>query len=144
MKPKVLLVDDEVDFVKLTEYNLSRQGFEVFTAYNGVEALHQARRILPDVILLDLMLPDIDGASVCEILRSQPSTAGVPVVVVSALDGIVTRGRSAEAGVTFYFKKPVDMKVLGDRVRQVVEQQQELVKSRLAEEKSDRPWNPAF
>jgi DNA-binding response OmpR family regulator len=138
MKAKVLLVDDEVDFVKLTEYNLCRQGFEVFTAYNGVEALHQARRILPDVILLDLMLPDIDGASVCEILRSQPSTADVPVVVVSALDGMVTRGRSAEAGVTFYFKKPVDMNVLGDRVRQVIEQHQEQSKSRLAEEKSER------
>jgi putative two-component system response regulator len=56
--------------------------------------LHQARRLLPDVILLDLMLPDIDGASVCEILRSQPSTADVPVIVVSALDGMVIRGRS--------------------------------------------------
>jgi DNA-binding response OmpR family regulator len=74
MKPKVLVVDDETDFVQLTEYNLSRQGFEVYTAFNGVEALHQARRLLPDVILLDLMLPDIDGASVCEILRSPPWT----------------------------------------------------------------------
>jgi len=131
MKPKVLLVDDETDFVQLTEYNLTRQGFEVFTALNGVEALHQARRVLPDVILLDLMLPDIDGASVCEILRSQPSTADVPVIVVSALDGMVTRGRTAEAGVSCYFKKPVDMNVLGDCMRAVCAKQRELLKSRM-------------
>jgi two-component system alkaline phosphatase synthesis response regulator PhoP len=134
MKPKVLVVDDETDFVQLTEYNLLRQGFEVFTAFNGVEALHQARRILPDVILLDLMLPDIDGASVCEILRSQPSTADVPVIVVSALDGMVSRGRSAEVGVACYFKKPVDMGALGDRVRLICEQQKDALKSRLTEE----------
>ena len=131
MKPKVLVVDDEADFVQLTVYNLSRQGFEVYTAFNGVEALHQARRLLPDVILLDLMLPDIDGASVCEILRSQPSTADVPVIVVSALDGMVIRGRSTEVGVKNYFKKPVDLKVLGDCMRAVCEQQQELLKSRM-------------
>jgi DNA-binding response OmpR family regulator len=139
MKPKVLLVDDETDFVQLTEYNLSRQGFEVFTAFNGVEALHQARRVLPDVILLDLMLPDIDGASVCEILRSQPSTADVPVIVVSALDGTVIRGRSIEAGVSSYFRKPVDLKALGDCMRIVCERKQELLKSRLSGEDNDRP-----
>jgi len=102
--------------------------------------LHQARRILPDVILLDLMLPDIDGASVCEILRSQPSTAEVPVVVVSALDGMVTRSRSAEAGVNCYFKKPVDMNALGERVRLVVAQQQELVKARVTGDKNEADW----
>ncbi len=59
MKPKVLVVDDEAEFVQLAEYNLSRQGYQVFTAFNGMEALHQARRILPDVIPLDLMLPEI-------------------------------------------------------------------------------------
>ena len=124
MKAKVLLVDDEPDFVQLAEYNLTRQGYEVFAAANGVEALHQARRILPDLILLDLMLPDIDGVSVCEILRAQPSTADVPVIVVSALDGMVSRGRSSDAGARGYFKKPVDLQALTDRVRSVVAEQQ--------------------
>ena len=137
MKPKVLLVDDEADFVQLTEYHLAQQGFDVFAAFNGVEALHQARRILPDVILLDLMLPDLDGASVCEILRSQPSTADVPVIVVSALDGMVTRGKGAEAGINGYFKKPVDLKSLGDCLRNIVVQQQEQLKLRMKGESSE-------
>ena len=133
MKAKVLLVDDEPDFLQLAEYNLARHGYQVFAAANGVEALHQARRVLPDVILLDLMLPDIDGVSVCEILRAQPSTADVPVIVVSALDGMVTRGRSTEAGARGYFKKPVDLQALADCVRSVVMEQQTLLKSRLIE-----------
>ena len=133
MKAKVLLVDDEPDFLQLAEYNLVRQGYEVFAAANGVEALHQARRVLPDVILLDLMLPDIDGVSVCEILRAQPSTADVPVIVVSALDGMITRDRSTEAGARSYFKKPVDLHALADCVASVVTQQQAALKSRLSE-----------
>ena len=133
MKAKVLVVDDEPDFLELAEYNLLRHGYQVFAAANGVEALHQARRVLPDVIVLDLMLPDIDGVSVCEILRAQPSTADVPVIVVSALDGMITRDRSTEAGARGYFKKPVYLHALTDCVGSVVEQQQALLKSRLGE-----------
>src|SRR5262245_52455192 len=118
MKPKVLLVDDEPEFVELIEYNLAQQGFEVLTAANGIEALHQARRVLPDVILLDLMLPDLDGFSVYEILRSQPSTARTPIIVVSALNGPSVCGRSIEVGVKCFFKKPVDLKALGESVRE--------------------------
>jgi DNA-binding response OmpR family regulator len=133
MNAKLLLVDDEPGFVQLTEYHLARHGFDVYAAASGVEALHQARRLLPDVILLDLMLPDIDGVSVCEILRAQPSTAEVPVIVVSALNGMVTRGRSSEAGVQGYFQKPVDYHALGEHIRAVVERHQELLRSRLAD-----------
>jgi DNA-binding response OmpR family regulator len=122
MKPKVLVVDDEVEFAQLTEYNLSRQGFEVHTALSGVEALHQARRVLPDVILLDLLLPDLDGDCVSEILHSQPSTAGVPIVVVSALD----RTGATRAGTNLHFQKPVAMDVLGDCLRGLCAQQRRM------------------
>ena len=131
MKPKVLLVDDETDFAELLEYNLCQQGFEMFTAVNGMEALHQARRLLPDVILLDLMLPDLDGFSVYEILRSQPSTATIPVIIISALSGPSVCGRSIATGVNCFFKKPVDMKALGDSVRGLCEEHQELSRLRL-------------
>ena len=83
------------------------------------------------------MLPDLDGASICEILRSQPSTADVPVIVVSALDGMVTRGKGAEAGINGYFKKPVDLKSLGDCLRNIVVQQQEQLKLRMKGESSE-------
>jgi DNA-binding response OmpR family regulator len=133
MKPRVLVVDDESDFIQLLTYNLENQGFEILTAGDGVAALNVARRELPDVVLMDLMLPDIDGFSVCEILRSQPSTASVPIIVVSALDGEYVRSRGIQTGVACCLKKPVDMKVLGDTIRSSYELRQESMKSELAE-----------
>jgi DNA-binding response OmpR family regulator len=134
MKTRVLVVDDESEFIELLKYNLEHQGFDVLSVANGVEALNVARRELPDVVLMDLMLPDIDGFSVCEILRSQPSTANVPIIVVSALDGDFVRGRSIQAGVACCFKKPVDMKALGESIRSTCELWQESIKAELAEE----------
>jgi DNA-binding response OmpR family regulator len=134
MKPRVLVVDDESDFIQLLKYNLENQGFDILTATDGVQALNLARRELPDVVLIDLMLPDIDGFSVCEILRSQPSTSKVPIIVVSALDGEYVRSRGIQAGVACTFKKPVDMKVLGDSIRSSYELRLESMKSEVAEE----------
>jgi two-component system alkaline phosphatase synthesis response regulator PhoP len=133
MKPKVLVVDDEADFVQLLEYTLAGEGYELFTAGNGMEALHEARRILPDVILLDLMLPDLDGFSVYEILRSQPSTSRTPIIVVSALSGPSVCGRSIDLGASHFFKKPVDLRALGESVRTVVEEQRQLMRTHLRE-----------
>jgi DNA-binding response OmpR family regulator len=129
MKPRVLVVDDESDFIQLLKYNLENQGFDILTAGDGMEALNTARRELPDVVLVDLMLPDIDGFSVCEILRSQPSTSKVPIIVVSALDGDYVRSRGIQAGVACCFKKPVDIKVLGESIRSSYELRQESIRS---------------
>ena len=134
MKPKVLVVDDESDFIQLLRYNLGHQDFEILAAANGVEALNVARRELPDVVLVDLLLPDIDGFSVCEILRSQPSTSKIPVIVVSALDGEYVKNRGLQTGVVGCFKKPVDMKMLGESIRSNYELRQESMKAELAEE----------
>jgi DNA-binding response OmpR family regulator len=134
MKPRVLVVDDESDFIQLLKYNLENQGFDILTASDGVQALNAARRELPDVVLIDLMLPDIDGFSVCEILRSQPSTSKVPIIVVSALDGEYVRSRGIQAGVSCCFKKPVDMKVLGESIRANYEQRMESIRLELSED----------
>jgi DNA-binding response OmpR family regulator len=134
MKPRVLVVDDESDFTELLKFNLEGQGFEILTAGDGMEALNIARRELPDVVLVDLMLPDLDGFSVCEILRSQPSTAQVPIIVVSALDGEYVRSRGVQTGVACCFKKPVDMKLLGASIRSSYDQRQESIRSDLAED----------
>lgn len=138
MKPRVLVVDDESDFIQLLKYNLEHQGFDILTAANGVEALNTARRELPDVVLLDLMLPDLDGFSVCEILRSQPSTSTVPIIVVSALDGEYVRARGIRAGVACSFKKPVDMKVLGESIRMNYESRQESLRAEVDEPENRR------
>jgi len=134
MKPRVLVVDDESDFIQLLKYNLENQGFDILTATDGVQALNLARRELPDVVLMDLMLPDIDGFSVCEILRSQPSTSKVPIIVVSALDGEYVRSRGIQAGVACCFKKPVDMTELGDSIRSNYALRLESVRAELAED----------
>jgi DNA-binding response OmpR family regulator len=142
MKIKVLVVDDEADFRQLLEYNLARQDCEVFTAANGLDALNEARRVLPDVILLDLMLPDLDGFSVCQILRAQPSTAGIPVIIISALSGHTNRARSIELGVTSYLRKPVDLLSLGHSVRAAFRLQQEELITRMTSDRDTLEVNP--
>jgi DNA-binding response OmpR family regulator len=122
-KLKVLVVDDEPEFRQLLEYNLSRQDFKVFTAGDGQEALNLAKRVRPDVILLDLMLPDFDGLSLCQLLRGQPFTSNVPVIIISALGGQTIMSRSIALGVRSCLRKPVNLQSLGDHIRTVFQQQ---------------------
>jgi two-component system alkaline phosphatase synthesis response regulator PhoP len=131
MKPKVLVVDDEADFRQLMEYNLAQQDFEVFTAADGLQALNEARRILPDVILLDLMLPDLDGFTVCQLLRAQPSTSDVAVIIVSALSGQTVSAQGLSLGVAGCLRKPVDLRSLADCVRGAFLRQQEDLATRM-------------
>src|SRR5262245_53419540 len=116
MKPRVLVVDDDVEFAQLLGFTLEKAGYEPVLVHNGVHALRLARAQLPDVILLDIMLPDLDGLSVCEILNSQPSTRDIPVIIVSALSASWTETRKSNARYTRFFTKPVDLKVLRDLV----------------------------
>ncbi len=132
MKTKVLIVDDEPEFLDLVEFNLARQGFEVLTAQNGMNGLRRARSDLPDVILVDLMLPDIDGLSVCEILRAQPSTRDIPLIMLSASEWQATGSRWKTAQVMRYFNKPVDMNTLGASLTAASQQRQAALKSLLA------------
>ncbi|MFO1478305.1 MAG: response regulator [Verrucomicrobiota bacterium] len=134
MKPRVLVVDDEPDFVELLQFNLGHRGYEILTAANGVEALHQARRHLPDLILLDLMLPDIDGASVFDILCAQPSTTDVPVIVVSALTGWMMPNRKNASRLSAHFQKPVDMQALDGAMRKALAERESKLKPEPAEE----------
>lgn len=108
MPRKILVVDDEQDFLDLLSYNLKDSGFDILTANTGVAGLNMARRHLPDVILLDLQLPDIDGLSVCEILRKQPSTARIPVVLVTAMSGEIIRANGVVSGADHFLPKPLD------------------------------------
>src|SRR5664280_3298020 len=104
---RILIVDDELDFIELVQYRLAGLGCEFIVANNGVEALSQARQFKPDLILLDILLPDLDGLSVCKILRRQPATQKIPVIFMSALSGDVTR-RTAAMHADDFFTKPLD------------------------------------
>jgi len=115
MVPRILIVDDEGDFIELVKFRLADMGYEFLVAMDGVQALSQARQFKPDLILLDILLPDLDGLSVCEILRRQPATKKIPVIFMSALTSEVTR-RSATLHAQDFFTKPLDLPRLQRRI----------------------------
>jgi len=104
-----LIVDDEADVRQLLDYNFTASGFDVITAAGGDTALRLAGRHRPDVILLDILLPDRDGFTVCRQLRSQPITAHIPVVVLSSHSGFSVHAAGSEAGARRCLSKATDM-----------------------------------
>ena len=116
----ILAVDDEPALTELIEYHLGRAGHHVTIATNGWEALDAIKRQRPDVILLDLMLPDLDGFGVCEILRRDPLTATIPIIIVSAWASHDSRHLGLELGALDYLTKPVSPQELVERVNRLV------------------------
>ena len=117
MSARVLVVDDIPANVKLLEARLSAEYFDVMTASNGTQALEICSRAECDIILLDVMMPDMDGFEVCRRLKSNPATHFIPVVMVTALDSPADRVRGLEAGADDFLTKPVSDVVLIARVR---------------------------
>ncbi len=111
------MVDDEPDLVELVSFNLRAEGYDVVTAANGLEALDLARAVLPDLIVLDLMMPELDGLSVCEILRRLPSTAPIPVIMLTAWKSELTRIIGMDTGAEDYITKPFSPRDLVARVK---------------------------
>lgn len=117
---RILAVEDEEDIVELVRYNLAREGFEVMTAGSGEDALTLARSELPDLIVLDLLLPGVDGLEVARLLKRDPRTEGIAIVMLTAKgeeSDIVT---GLELGADDYLTKPFSPKVLVARVRAVL------------------------
>ena len=117
MSARVLVVDDVPANVKLLEARLSAEYFDVATAYSGSEALAMAERAECDIVLLDVMMPDMDGFEVCRRLKSNPVTHHIPVVMVTALDQPSDRVKGLEAGADDFLTKPVSDVALISRVR---------------------------
>lgn len=119
MQPSILIVDDEGDFIELLKYRLAGLGCQLLVANDGLQALTRARESKPDLILLDILLPDLDGISVCEILRRQPATKSIPIIFLSALTSAVTRRTTAMLAQDF-FTKPPDLKRLEQRITELL------------------------
>src|SRR5437763_9486554 len=117
MSARILVVDDIPANVKLLEARLSAEYFDVLTASSGAEALEICARSECDIILLDIMMPDMDGFEVCRRLKSNPATHFIPVVIITALDSPAARVRGLEAGADDFLTKPVSDIVLIARVR---------------------------
>src|SRR6201998_4768180 len=120
MTARVLVVDDVPANVKLLEARLSAEYFDVVTAMSGKEALTICERAECDLVLLDVMMPDMDGFEVCRRIKANPATHHLPVVIVTALDQISDRVRGIEAGADGFLTKPVSDVVLLARVRSLV------------------------
>jgi two-component system phosphate regulon response regulator PhoB len=120
MKQKILVVDDEPDAVELIEFNLTGAGFDVITAEDGAEALKKARRSLPDLILLDLMLPEVNGLEVCKILRRDSATSAIPIIMLTAKAAEIDRVLGLELGADDYVTKPFSPRELVLRVKNLL------------------------
>ena len=119
-RPKILVVDDETDIVDLISYNLSKEGYDVSTASDGGEALSEIRKTRFDLIILDLMLPGIQGMELCRILRSDPKTETVPIIMLTAKGEEVDRVLGLEMGADDYITKPFSPRELIARIRAVL------------------------
>src|SRR5580704_13662019 len=120
MTARVLVVDDILSNVKLLEAKLTAEYFEVITAFNGLECLSKMEQTIPDIVLLDVMMPGMDGFEVCRRIKANPKTAHIPVVMVTALDQPSDRVAGLDAGADDFLTKPVDDSALFARVRSLV------------------------
>src|SRR6185295_9960235 len=119
-KPRILVVDDEPDAVELVAVNLKGAGLDVVAAADGEEALRKAREVLPAAIILDLMLPEVDGLEVCKILRRDGVTASIPIIMLTAKAAEVDRVLGLELGADDYLTKPFSPRELVLRVKRLL------------------------
>ncbi len=119
-KVKVLIIEDDPDIVELLEYNLERDGFETVTARDGEIGIREAERCRPAVILLDLMLPRVDGLEVCRSLRGRPSTKDIPIIMVTAKGEESDIVLGLGIGADDYVVKPFSPKTISARIRAVL------------------------
>jgi len=120
VKPRILVVDDEPEAVELVEFNLKQAGYAVTTAADGAEALKKARAQTPDLIVLDVMLPEMDGFEICKTLRLDATTAKVPIIMLTAKAAEIDRVLGLELGADDYVTKPFSPRELLLRVKKIL------------------------
>lgn len=120
MAHRILIVDDESDILEFVGYNLAKEGYEVFTATNGAEAVEAALRHRPHLVLLDRMMPVMDGLQACRELRSRPETADIHIVFLSALSEEENQLTGFGAGADDYIPKPIKMNLLKSRINAIM------------------------
>jgi two-component system alkaline phosphatase synthesis response regulator PhoP len=119
-KGKILVVDDEENITQILEFSIGAEGYEVIVASNGEEAIEKARQEQPDLIILDIMMPKIDGYEACRILKANPLTKNIPVVLLTAKGRDIDRRLGYEVGATDYIIKPFSPSRLIDRIHSLL------------------------
>ena len=117
---KILLVDDEPDILEIVGYNLKNEGYQVYRANNGVEALKTAKKIIPNLILLDIMMPEMDGIETCEKIRTLKSLENTLIAFLTARNEDYSQVAGFDAGADDYITKPIKPKVLISKVKSLL------------------------
>ncbi|MCI4625740.1 MAG: response regulator transcription factor [Candidatus Magnetoovum sp. WYHC-5] len=128
MKKKIIVVDDEKDIAELVSYNLTKEGFSVVTVFDGEEALSKIRTSSFDLIVLDLMLPGIQGIELCKVLKSSPETLSIPIIMLTAKTDEFDKVLGLEIGADDYMTKPFSPRELVARVKAVLRRSMEPAK----------------
>ena len=114
---KILLVDDEPDILEIVGYNLSQEGYQIVTAVNGKEAVAKAKKELPQLIIMDVMMPEMDGMEACEIIRKTPELSNVIITFLTARNEDYSQVAGFDAGADDYIAKPIKPKLLVSKVK---------------------------
>ena len=130
MASKILIVEDEPDIVELLVYNLAQAGFKTEAVFNGTDALDRAKIEPPDLVLLDLLLPEVDGLEVCRTLKRDPETAGIPIIMLTAKGEAIDRIVGLELGADDYITKPFSPREVLLRIRAVLRRAPNVARSK--------------
>ena len=122
---RILLVDDEQDILEIVGYNLTQEGYEVYTAKNGVEAVAKAKKKEPHLVILDVMMPEMDGIEACEIIRKTPGLENTMITFLTARGEDYSQLAGFEAGADDYIQKPIKPKVLMSKVKALLRRRKE-------------------
>lgn len=120
LKQKILVVDDEADIVELIAYNLKREGYQVYTASNGQEAVATAKKVMPDLIILDIMMPKMDGIEACRIMRAMPEFKSTFMVFLTARSEEYSEIAGFNVGADDYIAKPIKPRALLSRINAIL------------------------
>jgi two-component system alkaline phosphatase synthesis response regulator PhoP len=118
--PKILIVDDEQDILELIRHTLNKEGFDVQVAANGAQAVDTARKFMPELILMDVMMPVMDGMEACRQLKEDPATSGIAIVFLTARSEEFAELAGFEAGADDYIAKPIRPRVLMSRLKAIL------------------------
>ncbi|MFO1488450.1 MAG: response regulator [Verrucomicrobiota bacterium] len=120
MPNKILIVDDNAELLDVLRLGFQRSGFTIRTARNGIEALKKLGSFTPDLILLDLIMPDMDGFAVCETLKKNPATAVIPIVVLTGLSSQLSKFAGLDSGADEYLTKPFNFNEVLAKVKELL------------------------
>lgn len=120
VKQKILIVDDEPDILELIEYNLKKEGYQVYLASNGQEGVNEAKKVLPDLIILDIMMPKMDGIEACRIMRTMPEFKNTFMVFLTARSEEYSEIAGFNVGADDYIAKPIKPRALVSRINAIL------------------------